>query len=63
MRERAVLAFLPMPISIRRSIACAVLLCLTCASAWAAELDVRLEPDNRTLRQNVENYIGAAGRA
>jgi len=56
-----VLAFLPMPISIRRSIACAVLLCLTCASAWAAELDVRLEPDNRALRQNVENYIGALG--
>ncbi len=50
-----------MPISIRRSIACAVLLCLTCASAWAAELDVRLEPDNRALRQNVENYIGALG--
>ncbi|EIK52396.1 surface antigen (D15) [Stutzerimonas stutzeri TS44] len=50
-----------MPISIRRSIACAVLLCLTCASAWAAELDVQLEPDNRALRQNVENYIGALG--
>ncbi|MCW3148086.1 autotransporter assembly complex protein TamA [Stutzerimonas stutzeri] len=50
-----------MSTSIRRGVACAVLLCLACAAARAAELDVRVEPDNRELRQNVENYIGALG--
>jgi len=29
--------------------------------ASAAELDVRIEPENRALRENIENYIGDLG--
>jgi len=39
----------------------AALVMLSGIHASAAELDVRIEPENRALRENIENYIGDLG--
>ncbi len=39
----------------------AAILMLSSIDASAAELDVRIEPQNRALRENIENYIGDLG--
>ncbi|WP_312520814.1 autotransporter assembly complex protein TamA, partial [Stutzerimonas nitrititolerans] len=55
------LAFAAMCISNRRGVALAGLLLVSAAELAAAELDVRIEPGNRTLRENIENHIGDLG--
>ena len=39
-------------------VAAIAILMLSGVQAGAAELDVRVEPENRALRENIENYIG-----
>ncbi len=55
------LAFAAMCISNRRGVALAGLLLVSATELAAAELDVRIEPGNRTLRENIENHIGDLG--
>lgn len=55
------LAFAAMCISNRRGSVLAGLLLVTGIDLSAAELDVRLEPGNRALRENIENHIGDLG--
>ncbi|WP_312919500.1 autotransporter assembly complex protein TamA [Stutzerimonas nitrititolerans] len=50
-----------MCISNRRGVALAGLLLVSATELAAAELDVRIEPGNRTLRENIENHIGDLG--
>ncbi len=42
-------------------VAAIAILMLSGVQAGAAELDVRVEPENRALRENIENYIGDLG--
>ena len=44
-------------------VAAIAILMLSGVQAGAAELDVRVEPENRALRENIENYIGDYGRS
>lgn len=55
------LAFAAMCISNRRGSVLAGILLVTGIDLSAAELDVRLEPGNRALRENIENHIGDLG--
>src|SRR5690606_40938691 len=55
------LAFAAMCISNRRGVALAGLLLVSATELAAAELDVRLEPGNRALRENIQNHIGDLG--
>ncbi|WP_313084850.1 autotransporter assembly complex family protein [Pseudomonas sp.] len=45
---------------LRRVLPAGLLLCLGCP-VTAAELDVKVEPGNRALRENVQNYVGDLG--
>ncbi len=45
---------------LRRVLPACILLCLGCP-ATAAQLDVKVEPGNRALRENVQNYVGDLG--
>lgn len=55
------LAFAAMHIPNRRGIVLAGFLLVTGTDLAAAELDVRLEPGNRALRENIQNHIGDLG--
>ena len=55
------LAFAAMHISNRRGIVLAGLLFIAGTELRAAELDVRVEPGNRALRENIQNHIGELG--
>ncbi len=45
---------------LRRVLPAGLLLCLGCP-VTAAQLDVKVEPGNRALRENVQNYVGDLG--
>lgn len=55
------LAFAAMHIFNRRGIVLAGLLLIAGTELRAAELDVRVEPGNRALRENIQNHIGELG--
>jgi len=50
-----------MSINICRELACLSLWALLCNTAQAAELDIRVHPNNAEVRQNIANHIGELG--